>query len=468
MAHVFERYRPLIDNWDCFVETLEQPPPVFACYHPGRWTGAGFDAWLQQLGWEAATMPAVAEMRRLPAGTSLGGRWQFFAGLYQVLQWTSALAVEVLDPQPGDRVLDLCAAPGMKTTRLSLKVGDTGTVVANELNRRRLKGLRQTCERLGLTNVSLLEHDGCNLPAGAGPYDRVLVDAPCSCEGTTRKFSLDLHEDDPWFHRGKTGVQAALLRKAVQLCRAGGTIVYSTCTYAPEENEGIVDRILREYPGQVEVEPIPGAEQLGEPATCEWEGCAFHPSLQYALRIWPHRHDTAGFFIARLRKLGPAMDETEPATFAPSDDADLAQWLRERFGLPAAALAPYHLYRDGEADALIVPRGHRPPVAPSPLRRGLLAMRTHLVVPKLTVPGALLLGQAATRNRLELTEQQAARYLERSVFPVAPDQLDEATEGYVLLRREEQVVGLGLLQQGDEGPEIRSLFPRRWKRTRRT
>jgi 16S rRNA (cytosine967-C5)-methyltransferase len=185
----------------------------------------------------------------------------------------SQLAGIVVGSRPGERTLDLCAAPGGKATQLE------GDVVAVELHPGRARELEENCRLLGADNVTVVNADATKLPPDLTGFDRVLVDAPCSGLGV-----LAGRPDLRWRARPLPELQAELLRVAVERVRPGGTIVYSVCTQNREENEAIVDG------SGLQVEP------LGE----DWPQFS-HPRRPEFLLTQPHVHGTAGFFIARLR-----------------------------------------------------------------------------------------------------------------------------------------------------------------------
>ena len=222
---------------------------------------------------------------------------------------SSLLPVLALDPRPGDRVLDLCAAPGGKASHLAARTGEPSALTAVEVVRDRAYRLREVLRRLGAEEAQVVRKDG-RLFRDASGYDRILVDAPCSSEGRLRG------PEDPalayWSER-KIGEMAhkqkGLLARAVRLLRPGGRLVYSTCTYAPEENEVTLARLLRRFP-EMEVEPfdLPAAvPQL--PLVTEWRGRSLDGQLAGCRRIAPAGgHE--GFFVARLRK---SPERTSPA-----------------------------------------------------------------------------------------------------------------------------------------------------------
>lgn len=235
-----------------------------------------------------------------PGGLVLGARGNpglepaFLDGRFTVQDEASQLVVALLDPQPGERVLDACAAPGTKTTAVAERVGDAGEVCALDRNARRLGLVGREARRLGLVNVTTREQDA-TLPLGPlaeGPgFDRVLVDAPCSGLGTLRRnpdLRWRLRPEEP---ARLAETQRALLRRAAEAVAPGGVLVYSTCTFLPEENEEVVEAFLRETPG---FRRVPAAE-LPEALGPVLDGAG-------ALRCLPHRHGTDGFYAVRLER----------------------------------------------------------------------------------------------------------------------------------------------------------------------
>ncbi len=198
------------------------------------------------------------------------------AGLIQPQSRASILTGLAVGVRDGERVLDLCAAPGGKATQLAQWAAE---VVAVELNEGRARELEETCRRLGATNVRVVQADGRRLPAELGGFDRALVDAPCSGIGV-----LAFRPDLRWKSKPLPELQLELLRAAAERVRPGGLVTFSTCAVNAAENEEIVDACGLEL------------DDLG----AEWPAFR-HPRRPELLLTLPHRHGTAGFFIARLR-----------------------------------------------------------------------------------------------------------------------------------------------------------------------
>ncbi|MFB6096423.1 MAG: RsmB/NOP family class I SAM-dependent RNA methyltransferase [Haloferacaceae archaeon] len=294
-----DRYEPLVDDYEAFRAACSRPLPSVVRVNTIK---ASVDRTLAALDAEGVEYEQTdwhEGLLRLP-GRSPGTNWPYLHGWTHGQEEVSALPALVLDPQPGERVWDACAAPGSKTTQLAAEMDDRGFLVGNDNNLGRLSALRHNAERLGVTNLAVTNADARNYSLEPFPFDafdRALVDAPCSCEGTCRKNPDAL---DTWTleHVGEvSGVQKGILARAVQATRPGGSVVYSTCTFAPEENEAVLDYVLEtEDCRLVEVDlPLESA-----PGVTEWEGERYDPQVERAHRIYPHHNDTGGFFVARL------------------------------------------------------------------------------------------------------------------------------------------------------------------------
>lgn len=224
-------------------------------------------------------------------------------GAVYVQSLSSMLPPLILDPQPGETVLDLTAAPGSKTTQMACLMHGEGRIVANDNHRVRSYRLKANVALQQARNVEVTcrfgETFGYRHPA---QFDRVLLDAPCSAEGrfqvqepaSYRYWSLrKIHE--------MARKQRRLLAAALTALRPGGVLVYSTCTFAPEENEAILHDALERSAGLVDVETVSLGLANWMPGLAAWEGRPFHPSLRRAVRILP-TDDMEGFFIAKLRR----------------------------------------------------------------------------------------------------------------------------------------------------------------------
>lgn len=456
------RYRPLVDDWEAFAESIHRPLPVCVWTNPLRTTPEELVAWLRRGGLEPQPVGWLAGAFRLPPEVSPGRRFEHATGLYHVQEEVSLIPPELLDLSPGQRVLDLAAAPGGKAARLAALMGNRGTLVANDRDIDRLSMLRANLDRLGAANVTTTRADAVNYPPEAGLFDRVLADVPCSCEGTHRKSPevLERRFDEAGLARlGR--IQERILDKAVQLCRPGGRIVYSTCTYAPEENELVVDRVLRRRRGLVRLLPAAVTGLRSSPGLTSWAGRRLAPGLAGALRVWPHQNDTGGFFVAVLERTGQGRAPTDPV---PLEVEERERWLvplRERFGFGEEDFAPFALVRSGKAGLSVVAMDHQPPALPPAETVGLPFLHAEMHHPKLTTSAAFAFGSKARRNIVAASQAQIEAYLERCRFRLEEEQLDGLDGGYVLVRFRGVTAGLGMARIRCGAGEIESLFPKR-------
>jgi NOL1/NOP2/sun family putative RNA methylase len=306
---VLERYDPLVDDVAAFRAACERPLPSVVRVNPIKTTVERARRALDEGGHDYEVVGWSPDLLRL-ASDSPGTLWPYVHGWLYGQEEVSALPAQVCDPRPGERVLDPCAAPGSKTTQLAALMDDTGTLVANDNSLGRLSALRSNAERCGVTNLVVTNTDARNLSlkpfadgeGEEGPrFDRALVDVPCSCEGTIRK-NPDALDDWSLSHvEGIAGVQRGILERAIEVTRPGGTVVYSTCTFAPEENEAVVDYALRETPCRVVDYETPLETR---PGVTEWRDAEYDPTVERAKRVWPHLNDTGGFFCAKLEVTG--------------------------------------------------------------------------------------------------------------------------------------------------------------------
>ncbi|MEY8394740.1 RsmF rRNA methyltransferase first C-terminal domain-containing protein [Lachnospiraceae bacterium 45-P1] len=228
------------------------------------------------------------------------------AGLYYIQEPSAQICAEALKPEPGEKILDLCAAPGGKSTHLAGKMGQKGLLVCNEIHRDRAKILSRNVERMGIANAVVTNMEPAGLvPAFSGFFDGIAVDAPCSGEGMFRKDENARGEWSPDHVALCARRQDEILDCASAMVKPGGRIVYSTCTFSPEENEGTVVRFLKRHP-EFYLERIPFAEFFSE-GRPEWAGG--EKAVKKTVRVWPHHTRGEGHFMALFVRNGRPGEE---------------------------------------------------------------------------------------------------------------------------------------------------------------
>lgn len=268
-------------EYPAFLESLERPRAVALRFNPLK----GERPVLPFVG---APVPWEPEGFYYDPETRPGLHVYHEAGVYYLQEASAMAPVALLDPQPGERVCDLCAAPGGKTTQIAGRMLGRGFLVCNEINPKRAKILSRNIERMGVANALVTnEHPETLASRFPGFFDRVLVDAPCSGEGMFRKEEAAVTDWSQETVQMCARRQREILDSAARLVRPGGRLVYSTCTFAPEEDEETVAAFLEAHP-----------EFTPEPVEAPW----FVPGENASYRMWPHKLLGEGHFAAVLRK----------------------------------------------------------------------------------------------------------------------------------------------------------------------
>lgn len=467
--HYLERYKPIVGDWAAFATAVTQPLPTTIWANPLKITPEQLETLLARSGIHLEPIGWYPGAYFFPAGVKTGLRWEYLAGLYHVQEEVSLIPVTLLDVQPGERVLDMCAAPGNKTAQISVALQNRGTVVANDRNAGRMRAARQVFDRLGLANVTAVTHDAANLPAEIGLFDKILADVPCTCEGTCRKEPYVLRRASVQKARKMGRVQRAILRKAVQLCRPGGRIVYATCTFAPEENELVLDSILREFAGELHLLPAAIPNFITSPGITQWDGRTLNPDLVHALRVWPHQNDTGGFFVAVLEKEGdrlPVIGDRLSVGEVYGGKVQRQPWLDslvEHHGFSPELFDELELLRWGKRGVWLVNADHQPPLKPQPDSVGMALLRPSAKFPKLSTAAAMFLGRHAARNFMEVTAVQLTAYLARQPVTAVAEQTTHCPgTGFIIIRYQGVDMGMALYRR--ETGEVESLYPKGWAR----
>ena len=278
----------LQEEYSAYLSSIERPRAVALRFNPLKGEKPHLAFVKEQVAWEPMGYYYDPDARP-------GLHPYHEAGVYYLQEASAMSAVALLDPQPGERVCDLCAAPGGKSTQIAARMAGKGFLLCNEYNEKRAKILSRNIERMGVANALVTnEHPETLAKKMSGFFDRVLIDAPCSGEGMFRKEEAAVTDWSLETVQQCARRQAAILDSGAQLVRPGGRLVYSTCTFAPEENEQAIAAFLQRNPSFVR-----------EDVAAPW----FTQTDVGTFRLWPHKLLGEGHFVAVLRKCAEETEE---------------------------------------------------------------------------------------------------------------------------------------------------------------
>ncbi len=288
-----EKYKPLIQDWESFRNQSDRHPLQCLRRNPFK----AQEDFEEQLGEEFNFEKASWNKNIYRVDDETPGKtlvhWR---GEYYVQEESAALPVNILNPQPEEKILDMCAAPGGKTTQIAAKMENKGLIVANDSSSQRLKSLHANIYRTGSKVVEVTNYDGRNIPEEE-KFDRILVDAPCSGEGDCyyRNFEAANEQES----RDLAELQKNLLRKAEKLVKDGGTVVYSTCTITPFENEAVVSEILEQTDLKLDTISTDAEHVEGVKS---FEDEEYRDEVDKTVRVYPNHLNSGVIYVARLTK----------------------------------------------------------------------------------------------------------------------------------------------------------------------
>ncbi|CAM3111449.1 RsmB/NOP family class I SAM-dependent RNA methyltransferase [Paenibacillus lupini] len=310
------------EEYDRFISSYDDPRLYGIRVNRLKLNGEAWKA-ISPLGDAIRPIPWVEDGYYYEEGARPGKHPHYHAGLYYIQEPSAMAPVELLDVQPGQKVLDLCAAPGGKSTQIAAKLQGSGVLVSNDNAKERTKALAKNIELAGVRNAVILNEEPSALaPAFGQWFDRILVDAPCSGEGMFRKDESMIAEWEKHSIERCSTMQRHILRDAAAMLAPGGILVYSTCTFSPEENESQIAELLAELPDfeVVQVEPLYGWKN-GQPDWAGEAGRELAParlaSLSGTVRLWPHHIEGEGHYAAVLRR----KESDEAAAISPDIEA---------------------------------------------------------------------------------------------------------------------------------------------------
>lgn len=230
----------------------------------------------------------------------IGNTLEHQLGYIYVQEPASMIPPMVLEPKPGELVLDMCSAPGSKASQIAAMMNNKGLLISNDVQGIRLKALGINLQRTGVSNSIITQMSGHKFKKTSFIFDKVLVDAPCSGTGTIRRSLKTLDMWGPNMVRKMASQQKQLIASGFEVLKPGGVMVYSTCTMEPEENEAVTSWLVNKYP-DAKIEKIDLNIKRSQAIT-EFGKEKYDPQVKECLRIWPQDNDTEGFFVAKIKK----------------------------------------------------------------------------------------------------------------------------------------------------------------------
>ena len=291
---LISRFIEYVPDVKRFLETMNGRPKQYIRTNTIKISNADLQEKLNSKGFQLKNTVIqdvfAVEKSSLPVGATT----EYLLGYYYIQDLSSCIAVEALDVHENQGVLDMASAPGGKTTFIAQKMKNTGYIIALDINSARINSLTSNIARCGVMNCCIYRMDSRHVSDLNIRFDRVLLDAPCSCEGViirdkTRKTSHTTRDIEYCVSN-----QMQLIDAAVKVVKPGGLLVYSTCSFAPEENENIINSLLDRF--DIKIEPM----ENGTEGLTSFGDIRFHDDLKNTKRLYPHIHNTLGFYIAKV------------------------------------------------------------------------------------------------------------------------------------------------------------------------
>ena len=461
----YERYKQYIPDLPSFKKMLTSPLPQNFWVNSLKANSDAVQSWLHDEGIKYTQSQLLPNTFAVSDNVSLGNHPLYRAGVIHIQEAVSMLPALLLKPQAGDKILDMCAAPGNKMALMAVQMQQKGVVIGNDCRMPRLRSTGKIIKRLGLANVALTLYDAQQYPAPDCCFDKILVDAPCSCEGTFRKnIKREFPEISLGQRRYLTQVQYNCLKQAIRMCKAGGQILYSTCTFAAEENECIIQKILDKHADDVEVQPLGLTGWQYQHGWENWQGQSFHADIvQHAVRIWPHQNNTGGFFMCLLRKKPSSCaasviqnDISDNWRVLPHLTADVSKitQLDDYYRLHNKTQS-FH-YLTSKRAVFAVSKDMQIPRHVKCDTVGVMVLKNKCRYPKFSTSGAHFFGAQANNRVVDLqTEQQYNAYVRRE----AAQGHWQQPEGFVLVFYRGVCLGHGLLKKHENAMLLVSLYP---------
>ncbi len=443
-----------------FFESIGEQLPHTIRFNTLKGNSENLQNFLKEQGFDFKPFPGFDDIHRLtfqpyPIGKSLS----HFLGHFYVQDIASMIPPRLLDPQAGELVLDISAAPGSKTTQMAVMMENEGMILANDVVQKRLRALINNLQRLGILNTAVVKNYGESMGNQYfETFDKILLDPACSGLGTLHKTPEVLSWWTPKHCTRLASNQRALISSAIKALKPGGTLVYSTCTLTPEENEEVIDYALEEF--SIQLEPLNLPELTTRPGLTEFNGKKYHPQMKQARRLYPFENQTEGFFVARLTKTEvleqkPRKDyQTVLLKYLKDSTSPVKKYLdyfSEHFEIGRNEFADYQYYIDKTITA-VTRQIAEFDFKSKPFKTGLTVGRPMKQIGKLTTEGVHLFGNHAAKNTTNLSDLDILeKFVNREEFDVIPE-----GNAQNIVKYNNIPIGYGLADDG----KLKSQFPK--------
>ncbi|MCK4756415.1 NOL1/NOP2/sun family putative RNA methylase [candidate division WOR-3 bacterium] len=443
---LYSRYKTIIPDFRDFMEFIKRP--LLQSFRVNTLKAKRDEILLLLKDLKIKSLPFYNNGFLLQEKTRFGNHITHNLGMIYIQEIASMIPVVVLDPKPDEVVLDLCAAPGSKTTQIAQSMENSGLLVANEINRKRAQGLIHNIKRCGLLNEAVIILRGQRIDKILPDYfDRILIDAPCSAEGTIRKSKAVLYHWGLKNIQRMAKIQKGLIVSGFRALQPGGTMVYSTCTLAPEENEGVVAYLLDRFP-EAEIMPITIPNFKIRPGITKWQGETFDKRLKSCARILPQDNDTAPFFIARIIKRGVFKRRIDYMGKIEFEGSAVEHFYR-RFGVDPKRFKGYSIFQNKGMSFISTPQVYSFWEVKT-IRKGLEFGKIYGQEIKPDNDLIQVFGKKANRNYYEIKEHQLNKFLKGETIMI--DSRSGISNGFVIVTYKKMPIAIGKYN----GKEIKS------------
>ncbi len=443
---LYSRYKTIIPDFRDFMEFIKRP--LLQSFRVNTLKAKRDEILLLLKDLKIKSLPFYNNGFLLQEKTRFGNHITHNLGMIYIQEIASMIPVVVLDPKPDEVVLDLCAAPGSKTTQIAQSMENSGLLVANEINRKRAQGLIHNIKRCGLLNEAVIILRGQRIDKILPDYfDRILIDAPCSAEGTIRKSKAVLYHWGLKNIQRMAKIQKGLIVSGFRALQPGGTMVYSTCTLAPEENEGVVAYLLDRFP-EAEIMPITIPNFKIRPGIIKWQGETFDKRLKSCARILPQDNDTAPFFIARIIKRGVFKRRIDYMGKIEFEGSAVEHFYR-RFGVDPKRFKGYSIFQNKGMSFISTPQVYSFWEVKT-IRKGLEFGKIYGQEIKPDNDLIQVFGKKANRNYYEIKEHQLNKFLKGETIRI--DSRSGISNGFVIVTYKKMPIAIGKYN----GKEIKS------------